>query len=113
MNIKNLILSSVIAGSALLAAAGTVNAATVQGKLVEIYSNSKGGGTETFVYIQPLGYSIAPAYVLWARTSDPALSTSIASFLQKTVQITTALDARCQTTGVFRYCGTFIEFWGW
>lgn len=106
MKIKNLILSSVIAGSALLAA-GTANAAVVYGEAIMYFSDVTWG----WVYIRPSNLYGVPAYVYYARTNDPELGNGIPGLLHKTVYLGT--NANCAAAGTYRYCGNITYYYGY
>ena len=106
MKIKRLILSSVIAGSALLSA-GAANAATVWGEVVQYYSDATWG----WVYVRPSNFWGVPSYVFYARTSDPELGNRIPGLLHKTVYLNTT--ANCQAAGTYRYCGDITGYYGY
>lgn len=106
MKIKNLILSSVVAGSALLAV-GTTNAATIYGEVVEYYSDTTWG----YVYVKPTNFHAVPSYVYYARTSDPELGNRLSDLLFKSGIFVTS--GNCATSGSYRYCGDISYYYGY
>jgi hypothetical protein len=107
MKIKNLILSSVVAGSALLSA-GTANSATIWGEVVLYYSDATWG----YVFVKPSNVWGIPSYLWWARTNDPELGNRIPGLLHKTVYLNTTA-ASCAAAGAYRYCGDITSYYGY
>lgn len=106
MKIKNLILSSVVAGSALLTV-GAANAATIWGEVDTYYSDGIWG----YVFVTPPNFWGVPTFVWWARTNDPELGNRIPGLLHKSVYLGTT--ANCAAAGTYRYCGDITAYYGY
>jgi hypothetical protein len=98
----NKLISSIIVGSALLAA-GTVNAATISGDIVQISTN----GAIVTVWVRPTNFSAVPTYVWSVTTNNLVIAASIGSGINKSAQLTTS--AACAGTGSIRSCGTITS----
>jgi hypothetical protein len=94
----NKLISSIIAGSALLAA-GTVNAAGISGDVVQMSTN----GVVVTVWVKPANFTAVPTYVWSVTTNNLVIAATLGSALHKSVQMTTS--ANCATTGAVRACG--------
>ncbi len=109
MKIKNLILSSVIAGSALLSA-GAANAVGLWGEVVSYYSDGGWG----YVYVKPYNYlspyGLVP-YVYWANTNDPELGNRLPGLLHQNVYLIT--NDVCAAAGATRYCGQITQYYAY
>jgi len=110
VKIKNLILSSVIAGSALLSA-GAANAVGLWGEVVGYYSDGVWG----YVYVKPYNapgqqYGLVP-YVYWANTNDPELGNRLPGLLHQDVYLIT--NNVCAAAGATRYCGQVTQYYAY
>lgn len=95
----NKLISSIIVGSALLAA-GAVNAASISGNVVQMSTN----GTTVTIWVKPANFTAVPSYVWSVTTNNLVIAATLGSALHKSVQMTTSL-ATCATTGAVRNCG--------
>lgn len=108
MKLKNLILSSVVAGSALLAA-GTANSATIWGQVVQVYSAP---GGVTYAYIRPSNWFVglgAGQYVWYVRTVNANWGDRLSSHLYDNVYIVTT--PACNGAVPYNYCGDVNYFY--
>jgi len=99
MNIKNLVLSSVVAGAGILGLE-SANAAVTYGPVEQAYVNT----TTTYVYVSPASFLAVPAYVYYCSTTDPELARAIVSSVHKNAYI--GCSNAWPTTGTYRYGGT-------
>ena len=99
MNVKKFVVPAIIAGSVLLAA-GTANAASISGDIVQITTN----GAIVTVWVKPANFSAVPTYVWSATTNNLVIAASIGSGLNRSVQLTTSAAA-CAPAGSVRPCG--------
>ena len=85
-------------GSVLLAA-GTANAASISGDIVQISTN----GVIVTVWVKPANFTAVPTYVWSVTTNNLGIAASIGSALHKSVQFNTT--TACAATGSVRSCG--------
>jgi hypothetical protein len=101
----NKLISSIIAGSALLAA-GTVNAALIDGNIVQISTNLA-GNTITF-WVKPASFGAIPAFVYSVTTNNLIIGASLGSALNRSVRLNTSAACGAAVAGV-RSCGSIIN----
>jgi hypothetical protein len=101
----NKLISSIIAGSALLAA-GTVNAAAISGDIVQISVNPAAANPVTFL-VKPANFGAVPDFVYSVTTTNLIIAGSLGGALNRSVRLTTS--APCLGAGSIRSCGSIVR----